>query len=152
MELNTLLVAVGPTDESRVTELTDSVLAVAGPADAEVVLFHSFTDAALEEGVRETGHDPEDPPEPREVAALLESVDAMTTSLSEAGLDFEVRSAINAPMDAILQATDAVDADMVFVGGRGRSPVGKAILGSTAQRIMTNAPCPVVFVREGIGK
>lgn len=152
MEANTLLVAVGPTDESRVEELTDSVLAVAEPADATVVLFHSFTESAFDEGVRETGHDPEDPPEPRAVARRLESVDAMTASLRDAGLDFEVRSAINAPTDAILQATAAVDADMVFVGGRGRSPVGKAILGSTAQRIMTNAPCPVVFVREGMGE
>jgi len=152
MDLHTLLVAVGPTDESRVEELTDTVLGVAGPADATVVLFHSFTESAFDEGVKETGHDPADPPEPADVARRLESIDAMVGSLTDAGLDFEVRSAINPPTDAILQATDYVDADMVFVGGRGRSPVGKAILGSTAQRIMTNAPCPVVFVREGMGK
>jgi len=148
MELNTVLVAVGPTEENRVADLTDSVCAVAGPADARVVLFHSFTESAFAEGVEETGHDPEDPPEPDEVAALLESMDAMSTSLGERDIEYDIHSAIGPPIDSILGAIDEADADMVFVGGRGRSPVGKAIVGSTAQKVLMNASCPVVFLRE----
>jgi len=149
MELNTVLVAVGPTEENRVADLTDSVCSVAGPADARVVLFHSFTESAFIEGVEETGHDPDDPPEPSEVAALLESMDAMSTSLTECDIDHEIHSTIGPPFDSILDAIDTVHADMVFVGGRGRSPVGKAIVGSTAQKVLMNATCPVVFVRDG---
>jgi nucleotide-binding universal stress UspA family protein len=33
------------------------------------------------------------------------------------------------------------------VGMHRRSPVGKALLGSTAQRILLGAPCPVLAVR-----
>jgi nucleotide-binding universal stress UspA family protein len=152
MELETVLVAVGPTEENRVEDLTESVCAVAGPAAARVVLFHSFTESAFEDGVRETGHDPDDPPEPAAVAARLASVDAMSSALDELGIEYEIRSAIGSPKATILDAIEAVSADMVFVGGRSRSPVGKAIVGSTSQRVLMNATCPVVFVRDGTKK
>lgn len=152
MELNTVLVAVGPTEENRVADLIDSVCAVAGPADARVVLFHSFTEDAFADGVRETGHDPADPPEPAEVARLLASIDAMSTELSATDIDHEVYSSIGPPTDSILTAIETQNADMVFVGGRSRSPVGKAIVGSTAQKVLMNATCPVVFVREAVSE
>ncbi|PSP66736.1 universal stress protein, partial [Halobacteriales archaeon QH_6_68_27] len=40
------------------------------------------------------------------------------------------------------------DADLVVVGGRKRSPAGKAVFGSTAQEVMLESPCPVTFVRN----
>jgi nucleotide-binding universal stress UspA family protein len=41
-----------------------------------------------------------------------------------------------------------VDADMVFIQERRRSPAGKAVFGSAAQEVLLNAPCPVTFVRQ----
>lgn len=149
MALETVVVAVGPTEERRVTELTSTVLDVAAPAGATVVLFHAFSQAAFEKGVKETGFDLEDPPEPAAVAARLESIDAISRALEDEGIDYEIRSAIGAPKDAILRATADADADLLFIGGRKRSPVGKVIVGSTAQQILLSESCPVVFVRQG---
>lgn len=44
-------------------------------------------------------------------------------------------------------ATDQ-NAAYLVIGGRKRTPVGKALFGSVAQQVLLNAPCPVVSVRE----
>ena len=51
--------------------------------------------------------------------------------------------------DEVIGAVEATGTDMLLVGGRRRSPTGKAVFGSTAHRVMMHAPCPVLFVREG---
>ena len=48
----------------------------------------------------------------------------------------------------LAEAGADVAADLVIVGGRRRSPTGKAVFGSTAQEVMLEAPCPVMFVRS----
>ena len=42
---------------------------------------------------------------------------------------------------------DDVSASMIVVGLHRRSPLGKAIMGSTAQKIMLGAAAPVLSVR-----
>lgn len=150
MGIETLMVAVGPTEESRVNELTNAIVDLAAQTDATVVLFHAFTESAFEEGVRETGFETDDPPEPEAVAARLESIDAITEQLDDSEVEYEIRSAIGSTRDTVLGGISEIGADLLMIGGRKRSPVGKAVVGSTSQRLLMNAPCPVVFVREGI--
>ena len=42
-------------------------------------------------------------------------------------------------------ATD-IDADLVVIGGRQRSPTGKALFGSVTQSVVLDSPVPVVVV------
>ena len=49
--------------------------------------------------------------------------------------------------DAVLRVAGEVGADLLVVGMHRRSPVGKALLGSNAQRILLGADCPVLAVR-----
>jgi nucleotide-binding universal stress UspA family protein len=53
------------------------------------------------------------------------------------------------PAEEILRAVDESRAALVVIGLRRRTPVGKFLLGSTAQRILLEAPCPVLAVTEG---
>jgi nucleotide-binding universal stress UspA family protein len=49
--------------------------------------------------------------------------------------------------DALLGLIEDVGADVVVVGARKRSPIGKALLGSTAQSVVLGAASPVLVVK-----
>jgi nucleotide-binding universal stress UspA family protein len=49
--------------------------------------------------------------------------------------------------EEVLQAAEESRADLVVIGLRHRSPVGKLIMGSTAQRVLLDARCPVLAVK-----
>lgn len=49
--------------------------------------------------------------------------------------------------EAVLTALDRLSADLVVLGIRHRSPVGKLLMGSTAQRILLAAHCDVLAVK-----
>lgn len=47
----------------------------------------------------------------------------------------------------LIEAAEQYRADLLVIGLRRRSAVGKLILGSTAQRVLLQAPCPVLAVK-----
>ena len=51
------------------------------------------------------------------------------------------------PADLILKCCEEYGADLVVIGLRKRSQVGKMLLGSTAQRILMQARCDILSVR-----
>ena len=51
------------------------------------------------------------------------------------------------PVDEIVAMADERDVDLVVIGMRRRSPVGKLLMGSAAQRILLEAGCPVLAVK-----
>jgi nucleotide-binding universal stress UspA family protein len=60
----------------------------------------------------------------------------------------EVRQAIGPDIaDELLDAVRDVDADALVIGIRHRSAVGKMLMGSVAQRVLLDAPCPVIAVK-----
>ncbi len=71
--------------------------------------------------------------------------------LDAAGLEHEVRQLVrdNEPAEDLLEVADSVDAEFIVIGLRRRTPVGKLILGSNAQRILLDASCPVLAVKAG---
>lgn len=52
---------------------------------------------------------------------------------------------------AVVATAERLDASLVVVGIRPRSPVGKMLLGSVAQRVILDAPCPVLAVKPDEG-
>ena len=53
--------------------------------------------------------------------------------------------------DDLIATAEEVGAQLVVLGLRQRSPVGKLILGANAQRVLFDAPCPVLTVKPGPG-
>lgn len=74
---------------------------------------------------------------------------AARAELEQAGIPHEVRQLVRGgdAADDLIQVAEEVGADMIVIGLRRRSPVGKLILGSNAQRVLLDAPCPVLAVK-----
>jgi nucleotide-binding universal stress UspA family protein len=51
------------------------------------------------------------------------------------------------PVDAVLDDIEEYGARRLVIGVKRRSPVGKAILGSVSQRLLLEAPIPVLAVK-----
>ena len=49
--------------------------------------------------------------------------------------------------EEIVRAADEARADLIVIGLRHRSPVGKLLMGSTAQSVLLDAECPVLAVK-----
>lgn len=78
-------------------------------------------------------------------------LEEVRSELRSAGVEFEVRQLVRGldPADDLVNVANEVQADIIVIGLRRRSPVGKLILGSNAQRVLLDAPCPVLAVKAG---
>jgi len=69
-----------------------------------------------------------------------------------AGLDLEqeVRQTIGVDVaEELLRIVDDTAAQVLVIGIRHRTAVGKMIMGSVAQHVLLDAPCPVLAVKPG---
>ena len=78
-----------------------------------------------------------------------EDLEAIRSELREAGVEHEVRQLVRGmdPADDLVNVAAEVSAEFIVIGLRRRSPVGKLILGSNAQRVLLDAPCAVLAVK-----
>lgn len=88
-----------------------------------------------------TGHHGDD--------ARPKDLDALAAQLTARGLDHEIRQpTTGAPAGEVLLAAAAdVDAELIVIGLRRRSSLGKLITGSTAQHVLLDAACDVLAVK-----
>lgn len=82
-------------------------------------------------------------------AGVDAELDALRDRLDDAEVAYEVRllGRGNDVASDLVAAAEEFDAELIVIGLRRRSPVGKLILGSNAQRILLDAPCPVLAVK-----
>lgn len=78
-----------------------------------------------------------------------EELQRITTELTGDGVEVEVRQLVrgNEPAEDLIAVANETGADLIVIGLRRRTPVGKLILGSNAQRILLDAPCAVLAVK-----
>jgi nucleotide-binding universal stress UspA family protein len=76
---------------------------------------------------------------------------ALEAKLQASGLKYAVRQLVRGfePAEDLIGIAEDSGADLIVIGLRRRTPVGKLILGSNAQRILLDAPCPVLAVKVG---
>ena len=150
MAIETVLLALGPSDKDRLDSLAGTVADIAGPAGAGVVLLHVYTDAEYADVTSRLEYEAPAQTHPDQVAQRHAVVRSIADRLKSAGIPVEVRGRVGNHGDSIVALAEEINADLVVVGGRSRSPAGKAVFGSTAQQVMLESPCPVTFVRTDV--
>jgi nucleotide-binding universal stress UspA family protein len=123
-----------PLDRSpRDAAIVAYVSGLAGPLEASLALLHvahdlkSFLPGTL-----------------RKEEAYVEGV---AQSLREEGLAAEAFFGKGDPVDLLLQLVADLPADIIAMATHGRRTVGKLVLGSVADRIVSLSPIPVLLLR-----
>lgn len=75
--------------------------------------------------------------------------EALEARLEASGVPHAVRRFTSTELaaDDVLSVAEEVDAELIVIGLRHRTPVGKLIMGSTAQTILLEATCSVLAVK-----
>jgi len=84
------------------------------------------------------------------VVDASEALDQARRELEPEGIPVECRELANtSAARALHETSEAEDAGLLVVGSTRRGPVGRVIPGSTAERLMHGAPCPIAIVPPG---
>lgn len=88
-----------------------------------------------------------------QVIEYREEFEALEQRLADSGIRYRLVEYArgNAPSEDLLQASRDEEADLIVIGLRRRSPVGKLVLGSNSQDILLHADCAVLSVKAAHG-
>jgi nucleotide-binding universal stress UspA family protein len=148
-----ILLPVGPEDGDRVESLAATAAEVSGMMQTAVHVLHVFSPARFDRACDRLDCGAPGTADPDAVARRVQPVRAVTRALAaplrDWGMPMTVTGRIDeSPSAAVVDTAREIGAKRILVGGRRRTPTGKAVFGSTAQSVLLDAPCPVTFVRD----
>ena len=78
-------------------------------------------------------------------------VERLRARLDSAGVPVDVEQLVRGrdAAEEVVDAAERIGASLVVIGLRRRSPTGKLLFGSQAQRILLDCDCPVLAVKAG---
>jgi len=82
-------------------------------------------------------------------AAALARLDRAANEAREKGCDVETDLRLGMPSQCIMDAAEEDGADLIVIGTRGLTGLSHLLLGSTAQRVVQHAKCPVLAIHPG---
>lgn len=127
-----IVMAVDKSEERAVSE-ADAVLGLPrDPSDIHVTILHDFTDNPSGASVTQ-----------------VSSVRRAQDKLEDAGVDVELTESSGDPAEAIISTADELDADMIVLAARKRTPTGKVLFGSVTQAVLLGTDRPVLVCGEG---
>jgi nucleotide-binding universal stress UspA family protein len=68
-------------------------------------------------------------------------------ALTRRGVAFRASWVVGSPADALVQAAKKEKVEMIVMGTHGHGVIGRAVMGSVAQRVVSQAELPVLLVK-----
>jgi nucleotide-binding universal stress UspA family protein len=136
---------VVPTDFSRASEMAlDAAVTIAKKFDAAIVLMHAYQLPVFPY--------PTTGPEEISPADMVQYIEqgakkALQTAASRhvaSGVSITTVLSAGTPWEQIISTAKEVDAGLIVIGSRGLSGLPRALLGSTAERVVRYSPVPVM--------
>ncbi|AUX08702.1 universal stress protein UspA [Halalkaliarchaeum desulfuricum] len=139
----TVLLAVDK-EQRNVQKLADVVIDFPGsPEEKKAVIVNVEREFDTpDEGERVSSEDMFD------ASNIPKSVTMVKERLDSAGIETTIRREHGEPSDKILEIADVIDADNIVIGGKKRSPAGKALFGSVTQSVILEAERPVTVIQR----
>lgn len=78
--------------------------------------------------------------------AQRDVLDRTLRSVNLSGVEYEMQEEIGEPSARLIDVCVRVDADILVVGRRGASLLRRMVVGSVANHVVHEAPCPVLVV------
>ncbi len=113
----------------------DQAVAEAKRRNAKLVVIHSMMGGTHEDG--------------EDYIESATAVEDLTARLAKEGIEFCTHEFVrgNTPSEDLMKAIDDHDAELLVIGIRRRSTVGKVLLGSNALEILHDTRIPVLCVK-----
>jgi nucleotide-binding universal stress UspA family protein len=115
-------------NEARARSQAESIVGMPMTGeDVRVTLLHDFTENPSGASVTQ-------------VASVRRAKDI----LEDEGIEVVLEESSGRPVEAILEISDEIDADMIVIAGRKRTPTGKVLFGSVTQGVILDTDRPVL--------
>jgi len=143
--VRTILVPTDFSDDAmRAAEAACAILGEGGPEPCLVLLHvyrHPLVLTSMEMPVLTASPD-------EVILSAHGEMSVLEDRFSRSGLRVETCVAQGTPSQVILDQARSVGADLIAMGTHGRSGLDRLLLGSTAERVLSSAPCPMLTVRD----
>jgi nucleotide-binding universal stress UspA family protein len=136
---------LAPTDFSEAsTHALDYAAALVGRCQGEVTLLHVMEPSPYPE----FGYAHMAVKEAQISHAVQQQLSKLAKTLKAAGVQSHTSSRVGAAFHEITEAAREQSMDLIVIATHGGSGLGTLVFGSTAERVVRHAPCPVLVVRE----
>jgi len=75
-------------------------------------------------------------------------LDNVLKKINLEGITFDKKVVQGEPYEEIIKAATDLECDLIVMGRRGFSKIKRFFVGSVTQRVISDAPCPVLVVKE----
>jgi nucleotide-binding universal stress UspA family protein len=129
-------ILVGYVDSPEGRAALDRAIDEAKLRGAELIVVHSMRGGTREEAA--------------DALHYRDELEGVERRLRQEGVAAEIRELVlgRSPSEDIVALASEADVDLIVIGLRRRSPVGKLVLGSNAQDILLRAEAPVLAVKS----